>query len=329
MAHDIRIVTEAELRDAIGLDITTIEVVEQAFAALAAGGVAVPPPLSLDLATANGALDAKAAHIPGLDSVAVAVTSSFPGNRSSGLPTHDGLTVRFSPETGAVETVFLDAGYLSALGKAAAGAVAARHLAPEDVTTAGVIGSGRQACLQMRAAHLVRPFARALIWGRDPQRAAACAVELAEHLGIEVEVTTDPRAVIKRSQLVVTATSARAPLVEAGWLHKELHLTAIGADRPGRNEVAPEVLARADLLVCDRVSQCELAGEFAVARAAGLFEDLTPPELGDIVTGAHPGRRSPADITFCDLTGIGAQDAALAAHALHRLAAAGAPVPAL
>lgn len=314
MAHDIRIVTEAELRGAVGLDLTSVDVIEQAFAALASGEVVMPPILSMDLEAANGEVDVKTAYIPGVDGFAIKVSPGFFDNPKLGLPSLNGLMILFSAQTGLVEAVFLDNGYLTAIRTAAAGAVAARHLAPPEVTTAGVIGAGEQARLQIEAAHLVRPFERVLVYGLDPRKSAACAADLAERLGIEAEVTTDAEVLVRRSQLVVTATPARSPVVQAEWLHPELHITAMGADQPGKNEIAPAALAMADLYVCDRVSQAETSGELEAARAVGVLDGVTPPELGEIVTGAKPGRTGPADITICDLTGTGAQDTAIATH---------------
>lgn len=314
MAHDIRIVTEAELRATVALDLTTVDVIERAFAALAGGGVVMPPILSMDLPEANGEVDVKTAYIPGFDGFAIKVSPGFFDNPKLGLPSLNGLMILFSARTGLVEAVFLDNGYLTDIRTAAAGAVAARHLAPEEVTTAGVIGTGVQARLQMMAAHLVRPFERVLVWGRDPRKAAQCAADLATALGIEAEVTTDPRTLVARSQLVVTTTSARDSVLKADWLHPELHVTAMGSDQTGKCEIEPAALARADLYVCDRVSQCEISGELEAARAAGLMTDVTPPELGQIIAGQVPGRRSPRDITICDLTGTGAQDTAIASH---------------
>ncbi len=316
MAHDIRIVTEADLRRTVGLDLTAVDVVERAFAALADGGVVMPPILSMDLPQANGEVDVKTAYIPGLDGFAIKVSPGFFDNPRLGLPSLNGLMILFSARTGMVEAVFLDNGYLTDIRTAAAGAVAARHLAPDEVTTAGVIGTGVQARLQVQAAHLVRPFDRVLVHGRDPQRAARCAADLAATLGIEAEVTTDAETLVQRSQLVITTTPARAPVLQAEWLHPGLHITAMGSDQAGKTEIAPQALVRADLYVCDRVSQCAVSGELEAARAAGLLTDVTPPELGEIVTGRHPGRRSQSDITLCDLTGTGAQDTAIATHAL-------------
>ena len=90
----------------------------------------------------------------------------------------------------------------------------------------------------------------------------------------------------------------------------------MGSDQSEKNELDPAVLAAADLYVCDRASQAETLGELRTALAAGLWTRGTPPELGAVVAGAIPGRPSPEAITVCDLTGTGAQDTAIATHAL-------------
>jgi ornithine cyclodeaminase len=202
--------------------------------------------------------------------------------------------------------------------------VAARHLAPDTVTTAGVFGTGVQARLQIAAAHLVRPFSRVLVWGRDMAKASACAADIASELGIEAAAEADPERVVAQSQLVVTTTPAREPVLRAAWLHPGLHVTAMGSDQAGKNEIEPAAIAAADLYVADRVSQCETLGELRAAREAGHLVGTTPPELGAVIAGTLPGRRAQSDITICDLTGTGAQDTAIATYALGVVRAAGA-----
>lgn len=320
MAHDIKIVTEAELRRVVALDLDTVDVIERAFAALATGGVVMPPILSMDLPEVHGEVDVKTAYIPGFEGFAIKVSPGFFDNPRLGLPSLNGLMILFSAQTGLVRAVFLDNGYLTDIRTAAAGAVAARHLAPETVEIAGVIGTGVQARLQMQAAHLVRPFQHLMVWGRDTDRAQACAADLGQMLGVTTEVCDTPEPLVRQSRLVVTTTPSRVPLVQAEWLHPGLLITAMGSDQAGKQEIAPEALAAADLYVCDRVSQCEVSGELEGARAAGLMSDRTPPELGQIITG-HPMRRD--GCTICDLTGTGAQDTAIATHVFARLGAAG------
>lgn len=323
MAHDVAILTETNLRGLVTIDLSAIGVVERAFAALASGKVVMPPILSMAIPEANGEVDVKTAWIPGFDGFAIKVSPGFFDNPAIGLPSLNGLMILFSAKTGLVEALLLDNGYLTDVRTAAAGAVAARHLAPSRVETAGVIGTGVQARLQLQAAHLVRPFREALVWGRDRGKAEACAADIARTLGIPARSEADPARLVAQSQLVVTTTPAEHPVLRADWLHPGLHVTAMGSDQAGKNEIEPAALAAADLYVCDRVSQCEALGELRSAIAAGIWTRGTPPELGQIVTGAARGRVSDDQVTLCDLTGTGAQDTAIATFAVEAARRAG------
>ena len=323
MSREILIANEAELRKVVRLDTTAVGIVEKAFEALASGEVVMPPVLSMALEAANGEVDVKTAYIPGFDGFAIKVSPGFFDNPKIGLPSLNGLMILFSSTTGLVDALFLDNGYLTDVRTAAAGAVAAKHLAPEEVATAGVMGTGVQARLQIEAAHLVRPFGEVLVWGRDPQKAADCTADIAATLGIEAKAEQDPARLVAQSQLVITTTPASEPVLKAEWLHPGLHITAMGSDQGGKNEIDPGAIAAADLYVCDRVSQCEKLGELRSAIAAGVSSKGTPPELGEIITGTAQGRTSPDQITICDLTGTGAQDTAIANYALNAIGNAG------
>jgi len=318
MPHEVKILTEADLRELVKLDLEAVNVVERAFLALGSGDVIMPPIMSMAIPQANGEVDVKTAYIPGFEGFAIKVSPGFFDNPKIGLPSLNGLMILLSAKTGLVEALLLDNGYLTDVRTAAAGAVAARHLAPRRVETAGVIGTGGQARLQIEAAHLVRPFENVLVWGRDPRKAERCAADLAERLGIRAEAVADPRDVVAQSQLVVTTTPAEEPLLQADWLHPGLHITAMGSDQAGKNEIDPAALVAADLYVCDRLSQCEKLGELRSAIEAGVWKKGPPPELGDLLCGRHPGRTSDAQITICDLTGTGAQDTAIATFAMER-----------
>ncbi|MGM0586579.1 MAG: ornithine cyclodeaminase family protein, partial [Pseudomonadota bacterium] len=257
------------------------------------------------------------------DAFAVKISPGFFDNPKLGLPSLNGMMVTLSAQTGLVQAVLLDNGYLTDIRTAAAGAVAAKWLAPERVETAAVLGAGVQARLQMQAAHLVRPFHRALVWARDPGKAARCAEDIAAATGAEPAVAACPAEAAAQAQLLITTTPATTPILLAEHLHPGLHVTAMGSDQPGKTEIAPEALAAADLYVCDRVQQAETSGELEAARAAGLMPGR-PPELGELIAAGRPARPSPEAVTLCDLTGTGAQDTAIAAQALKAARALGA-----
>lgn len=314
MTRKTHILTEAQLRQVVTLDISVVDIIEQAFAALGSGQVVMPPILSMELIEANGEVDVKTAYIPGFESFAIKVSPGFFDNPSLGLPSLNGLMILFSAKTGLVEALFLDNGYLTDLRTAAAGAVAARSLAPTQVPVAGVIGTGVQARLQMQAAHLVRPFERLLVWGRDAQKAQALAEDLGQTLGVVAEAVSNRKTLVEQSQLVVTTTPSRDPLINAEWLHPGLHITAMGSDQTGKTEIAPDAIMAADLYVADNASQCETSGELEAALNQGIWTKGAPVELGQVITGTVKGRASDEAITICDLTGTGAQDTAIACY---------------
>jgi len=321
---EVRIVAEAVLREVVKLDHDAIATVARGFRALADGEVVMPPILSMALEDRHGEVDVKTAYLPGVDRFAVKISPGFFDNPKLGLASVNGLMVVFSARTGLVEAVLLDQGYLTDVRTAAAGALAADYLAPRAVTTAGVLGAGVQARLQLQALHLVRPYARALVWARDRAKAEACAADVAAATGADAQAIADLAQLVAESEVVVTATPATTPVLRGEWLHPGLHVTAMGSDQDTKNELEPAALARADLYVCDRLDQCARLGELRAARAAGVLADRDPPELGVIVAGTAPGRPSDDAITICDLTGTGAQDTAIAALALARLDAEGA-----
>jgi ornithine cyclodeaminase len=281
----------------------------------------MPPVLHMDLPEAHGEVDVKTAYVSGLASFALKVSPGFFDNPRLGLPSVSGMMMLLSATTGRLEALLLDHGYLTDVRTAAAGGVAARHLAGEDARVAGVIGAGVQARLQMAALAKVRPLERILVWARDGAKADACADDLAGRLGLEAMAVNSIERLVLEADVVVTTTPARDPLVVADWLHPGLHVTAIGSDAPDKNELHPAVLERADLLVCDSRAQCAQLGELHHALEQAM--ELSTTELGEITGGAKPGRTSPDQITVCDLTGTGVQDTAIALLAFQKATAWG------
>jgi ectoine utilization protein EutC len=313
------VLTETELRQCVSLDLAAVDLVAEAFATLARGEATMPPILSLDIAEHNGEVDIKTAYMRGFDSFAIKISSGFFDNPKIGLPSLSGMMVLLNATTGQVEALLLDNGYLTDVRTAAAGGVAAKYLAREDCSTVGVIGSGLQGRLQAQALKLVRDFEQLRIWARDRQRAQAYAAEMAEPLGVDIVVDETPEAVLRQSDIVVTTTPSRTPLIAAAWLHPGLYITAMGSDAAEKNELEPSVLVQADRFICDRRSQSLRLGELHHAVEAGVLpQDVAVDELGEVITGTRPGREGPDQVTVCDLTGTGVQDTAIALYAYRR-----------
>jgi len=319
------VLTEPDLRRIVRLDPSAVACVEDAFAALATKAVVMPPILRLDIVENRGEVDVKTAYVPGLDGFAIKVSPGFFDNPKLGLPSLNGLMILFSTRTGLVEALLLDNGYLTDVRTAAAGAVAAKHLARPDARSAAILGAGIQARLQLEALTLVRPIRQARIWARDVAKAEAAARDLSASLGITVDAARDPQAACADADIIVTTTPTEEPILRAEWLRPGQHVTAMGSDSEHKNEIDPALLTRARY-VADSVAQTRRLGELHHAIRAGLIgADTSFPELGQVIAGQAPGRHGPDDITLCDLTGTGVQDTAIAtlAHARAREAGAG------
>lgn len=313
----VLLLTEAELRKLVPLDATAIDAVEDVFCRLSGGDVVMPPVLSMQIPDAPGEVDIKTAYVPGVSQFAVKVSPGFFKNPALGLPSLNGMMIALSSQTGLVEAILLDNGYLTNIRTAAAGAVAARALSRANSNTLGVYGSGMQARLQAQAVALTRSIERVLIWGRNPESAENCASDLTA-LGLMAEVMEDPQRVAAESDILVTTTPSEEPILMADWLQFGHHVTAMGSDQEDKNELDPAILAQASCVICDRISQCAVLGELRAAKAAGVAPARDLTELGDVVSGKHPGRRADSDITVADLTGTGAQDTAIASLAVRR-----------
>ncbi|MBZ9662639.1 cyclodeaminase [Mesorhizobium sp. ESP-6-4] len=321
----ITILTESDLRKIVMLDLDAVACVEDAFRALATLPVAMPPILRLDIPEHRGEVDVKSAYVPGIDGFAVKISSGFFDNPTLGLPSGGGMMVLLSAKTGVVEALLLDNGYLTDIRTAAAGAVAAKHLSRQDSSVAAIFGAGLQAGLQLEALRLVRPIEEARIWARDAAKAEATAARLREKLGILVRAEPDAANAAAGADIIVTSTPSTEPLIKAGFVSAGQHITAMGSDAEHKNEIAPAILRMADLYVADSATQTRRLGELHHAIEAAVFAaDAEVTELGQIIAGSKPGRRSASDITIADLTGTGVQDTAIATLARDRARAANA-----
>jgi ectoine utilization protein EutC len=310
---------EPQIRSCVDLTPEALGAVEEGFTLLAQGKVLVPSPIGIDLPEQEAEIHVKSAFVRGLPGYAVKIASGFYRNAARGLPSTNGLMVVFSSDTGAPLAILLDNGYLTEIRTALAGAIAAKHLASARISTVGVVGSGSQARYQVRALRLVRDFDRVLVWGRRPEAAAACAADLEQILGVRAQATGEVGMLVRASDVVITATASRAPIVRAEDVHDGLLIIAMGSDGVGKQELDPQIFSRAQRVVCDLKSQCFRLGELQHALAAGTLTELSPIlELGDLTSGRARGRADSREIAVCDLTGVGVQDTAIALFALEQ-----------
>jgi len=307
MARTVRILREADVRAALDMS-ACIDACERAFAAYSTGGAETPDVIHLDIPEWQGEVHVKAGYLHGAPYYAVKVAS---GTYGIDPPALDGLVTVFNARDGSPAAFLLDNGYITDLRTGAAGGVAAKHLAPEHVATVAIIGTGVQARQQMDALTVVRPGSTDVrVWGRDAAHAATCADDLRARLGAAVSVTIAEtvEAAVMGADVVITCTASHEPLVQRSWLKAGAHVTAVGSDGVDKQELDPQILQDADLLVVDSRDQCARIGE--LQHSPDQADRAV--ELGLVYDGSQPGRTSPDQLTVCDLTGLGVQDVAAA-----------------
>ncbi len=314
--RSVRVLREDDVRASLDMA-ACIDACDSAFAAYSRGGASLPGVIHLDVPERQGEIHVKAGHLHGAPYYAVKVASGFPRNVEMGLPSSDGMVIVFDSENGQPAAFLLDGGYLTSVRTGAAGGVAARYLAPEQVWNVAVIGTGDQARYQLDALAIVRPgFTHVSVWGRHPDRAAVLVEELPSRPGMPegcaYEVAGSVDAALHDADVVITCTGSQSALVRGEWLKLGAHVTAVGSDAPDKQELDPSLPARADLLVVDSRRQASEIGELHHALAAGLIDERKAVELGEICARTHPGRSSASQLTVCDLTGVGVQDVAAA-----------------
>lgn len=324
MGREVLLFGGAAVRAALDMP-SLIDAVERAFVAYSTGGAELPGVIHLEVPEHRGEIHVKAGHLHGASHYAVKVASGF---YEGDPPAIDGMVVVFDATDGGPAAIVLDRGYLTDARTAAAGGVAARYLAPAATRNVAVIGTGTQARLQLDALATVRPGLHEVrVWGRSPEHADRCVRDLRGRPGLPAEcrfeVAAGVREAVAGADVVITCTASTEPLVTPEWLAPGAHVTALGSDGPDKQELDPQVLARADLLVVDSRAQCAQIGELHHALDAELVlspDDAT--ELGEICAGRRPGRTSEEQLTVCDLTGVGVQDVAAAALVLERASGA-------
>jgi ornithine cyclodeaminase len=300
-----------------------IDAVRDAFARLARGEATLPGVIGLDLPQVEGEVHVKGAWLHGTPFFSIKEAAGFYRNGASGLPVGSGLILVFDATNGFLRAILFDNAYLTELRTGAAGALAADLLARRDATRVAMLGAGGQARYQLEALREVRDIREVVVWSRSPQRAEAYVAEVRQRYGLAARGVATPREAVEAADIVVTVTPAREPVLRAEWLRPGQHVTAVGSDGADKQELEAAVLARVDTVVVDRLDQCLRLGELHHAVAAGLFTaERVHAELGQIAAGQKAGRTRDDEITLCDLTGVGIQDAAVAnrvvAEALER-----------
>jgi alanine dehydrogenase len=237
----------------------------------------------------------------------------FPGNAAKGLINHQSSVFLFDPETGR-PVAMVGGNLLTALRTAAASAIAIDRLARLEAEVLGIVGAGHQAGFQLRAAARVRRFRRVIAWNLHPEMLPKLGAVAAE-LGLPFEAVPLER--MREADVIVTITSSPAASLMAAHVAPGTHLSCMGTDTRGKQEIEPALVAMASVFT-DEVAQSISIGEAQHAVGAGFLDPSAIVPLGDVLIGRHPGRSTAKEITLYDGTGVGLQDLAVATVAAAR-----------
>jgi len=281
-----------------------LDAVRDAFVAYARGEWTMPPKVYVP-AYPEG--DFRAMPALGAGHALLKWVTSFPGNPAQGLPTVTGLVLLSDASNGMLKAV-LDAGAVTALRTGAAAVLAAETLGRPDAETAAVIGAGVNG--EAAARTFVARGRRVELWDIDRTRAE----EVAERVGAEVAAGREEALA---ADLLVTVTPGRQVVLDEGSLLRGQHASLMGADGPGKAEIAVAELERVQVF-CDDWEQASHNGDLVHAVEAGVLARADVSQLGDVLIGTAEGRKSDDDITVFDSTGLAIQDLAIALAALER-----------
>lgn len=312
----MKIISEQEIQ-ALYHQQDALEMLKAGFRAFSAGQVQLPPAQQFMFREVSGDCCIKSAWIEGSSSFCVKISTGFYQNPSRGLPSNDGLNMVFSAETGQPLVLLDDHGWLTGVRTALAGRIAAELLLPVNVERIAIYGTGLQAELQLRQLLDLTSCREVIVWGRS-EEALARFREAFVGDNISITTTLNAEEAARNASIIVTATPSDRPLLQAEWIGPGTHITAVGADSPGKQELDAAILAKADCILVDSARQCSTYGELSHLNEA-LRRDKTVIELGSLLADCSQYQRKETDITVADLTGLGVQDAQISASILKQL----------
>ena len=308
---EIIMLSQKEVRSCLPMG-EAIRAVREAYIAFATGRVKMPAVMHLDVSQYNGEIDIKSGYIEDLGLIGTKIASGFYENYKLGLPPGIAVIILMDLKT-SIPVAIMDGTYVTAYRTGAAGAVAAKVLARKDSKKIGVVGAGTQARMQILALREVFSLKEIKVWDINTTLRDKYVEEMSEQIKIQIEPVEDIRDAVIEADIIVTVTPSKKALVMEEWIQEGVHINAIGADGPGKQELDPFIVKRADKVVVDSLNQCRIIGEIQHALADGLInEDDVYAEIGQILIGEKEGRENSEEITLFDATGLAVQDIAAA-----------------
>lgn len=311
-------VNDAGVRDLLPMD-SCVRLMRDVLQALSKGDVVLPLRSKVWLPDHSGLLGLMPGYLGDPQSFGLKVVAVMPGNHGTPYDSHQGVVILFGVKHGEPLAV-LDASSITAIRTAAASGAATDALARTDAGDLALIGSGVQAKTHLDAMRTVRTLRRVRVWSRHRANAERFACEETAAAGVAIEVAASAEDAVRGADLVCTTTSSRDPVLEGAWLSPGAHVNAVGACFPNARELDTDAVRRSRLYTDCRESCLNEAGDYLIPRAEGAIDEAhLLGEVGEVLLGRAPGRRTPGDITVYESLGIAVEDLA-AAHAIHKRA---------
>ncbi len=313
----MRIISKEEILSVIDID-EVIRAVREGFIDKDLGVIVNPAPMQILFQGKENKLYAdchvKAAQRKDGKYFVIKVASGFYQNKQADLPVNNGLSLLFCAQTGQPLALFNDGGYLTSLRTAAAGALSA-SLAKnhKNKIILGIIGTGHQARLQAEWINRYLNIEKVLILGKTPGGTKSFLSEI-RHLEMNCSAVDSANELARKADVIVTTTPSTSPILMSADINKPIHIVAVGADSPGKQELDPNLLNRAEVVITDDHEQCLAHGEYGVAARANLLNSDSDIALGRVLSGETKNPISGNGISVVDLTGLGAQDLAIASN---------------
>lgn len=299
----MKILYRPEIEKLLSID-RARHLLEEGFVLYSRGETEVPPSAALHFQDPPGDCHIKFGSSKKSPYYVIKIASGFPQNPFLGLPAGNGMMLLFDKQTGRPAYILLDEGYLTDIRTAIAGSIAAKYLAPKKVSCIGIVGTGAQAQYQLK--YLNIDCRKVMVWGRDPLKIQ----KFCEMADFDIQGTTSLEQLIESCNLIITTTSSTKPLIRK--VRKGTHITAVGADDIGKQELDPHLFTHADRIVVDSRTQCRLYGDVSYALRENLIQPDQIIELGEVIQNPALGRTSDDQITIADLTGLAIQDLQIA-----------------
>ena len=288
-------------------NINLLESIEKGFVEYSKGNSVVPPVGELLFDEPPGDVHIKYGYIKNQDNYVVKIASGFSQNYKVGLSSSHGVMVMFDNKTGYLRCVLHDEGYLTNVRTAVAGAICAKYLAPTNIKSIGIIGTGIQARMQLEYLKMVTNCREAIVLGRSKEKISKYIEDMKFH-GFNINVADNSKELCEKSNLIVTTTNANESLIYKKDIKKGTHVTAMGSDTPDKRELDSEILNIADAVIVDSIPQCLERGETKNALDRNLINKNDLIEIGEIISSNKKLRKNNDEITVADLTGVAVQD---------------------